>query len=129
MDDTPEQLLRDAKEWLKFQEACYKQVNEDVAVLRPEPLSFSGAQDMVASVLALIPDDPPRFETMYEVLKIVEDRKFWVDISAAYQDGEATDPNVPFTDDNTLLRHAVAVEKIYKKHGLDKIEDLLLDEV
>lgn len=133
MEWTNDDEFSQTEDWQMFQDTCYDQINKDVSVLRSAPSlpaneanRWLSVQDMVASVLAVVPYDQSRFGPMYEILKIIEDKKFWADVDRAFQSPEATSPSLPFTNRETLLAHAVAVERIYLRHQFDKLEDLLV---
>ena len=118
--------------WTDYEERCVQRVQDELKILN---MSFQKPrmaediiQDMSASVLAASIDyDATRYSTMYMVLKIVENRSFWNDVIDMYT--METGSQVPFTSDETLLRHAEAVEKVYKKYGLDNMEALLLKDL
>ncbi len=119
-------------EWSDYEDRCVRRVQDELKILdmpfQKPRMHEDIIQDMSASVLAASIDyDVSRYSTMYEVLKIIEDRSFWEDVVEMYT--METGDQVPFTTDEALLRHAEAVEKVYKRHGLHNMEALLLEDL
>lgn len=88
-------------------------------------IRFTALRTMGACVLIAIHElGRDDYRNMYEILKIIEDREFWLDVSYEY----SRILRLPFSDPRYTLAHAEKMYQIYCRHGFQNLEPILLHE-